>query len=445
MFRYLAYGLLALVVVGGGYYFYQVHQIESRLDDLASQLRPVGRLEHDGVSLRPGGEIRVHGLRFSPRGMSERVTAERVVLRGESIPAALRMGRELEQGRLPRELGLGVQALALPVDGDIFEMVSDSISPGLGFDAVGCDGRDQFSVRDLTAMEYWDLVGDLDVSYRLSENSDRVDLAFTLTTREMSRTRFDVQLALSGASRDVQSLAGADVRLETASMTFEDLGYYDRMLAFCADETGLSGEEYRASHLVAWQEAWAGVGVDLGEPAVEAYRDFLASPGTLTIDMDPGSDFDPARAMGLSPHRLARHLGISVSVDDESYGSLAPSRADPSDTEDSGSDSPSTAEQLPWESPTEDAEAGQADEDGAEDDAEASDESEPDPLRTVPPSELGSHTGRWVVLRMRDGAERQGRVVEVDGDRVRLEQRMSGGYAVVPVSRAEIAEVRVIR
>jgi len=42
----IVYALIAGLVAVGGSYFYQVHQINSALDDIGRQLSPVGRLDH---------------------------------------------------------------------------------------------------------------------------------------------------------------------------------------------------------------------------------------------------------------------------------------------------------------------------------------------------------------------------------------------------------------
>lgn len=443
MLRYLGLGLLALVIAGGGYYFYQVNRIENRIDELASRASPFGRLEHDGVSLRPGGRIRIHDIRFYPRGMDDSVSIGQIVLRGESLFKTLNLQEELQAGRVPQQMGVALQGIVLPVDGQLFELLTQQsgFSSGVMFDAAGCGDRTEFGARDLTGMDYWDLVGDIDASYELSRDNRRMTLNLTLGLREMSRNRIEVELAITGGGRDIQSLAGAEMELETASLVYEDQGFFDRMVDYCAEQTELSPSDYRAHHLAAWESAWSTLGMDPGEETVSAYAAFVDSPGTMTLSVDPVGDVNPAHLMGFSPYRIAERLGLRIAVNGEDFGAVALSQATQDGNEGEEESSSTTADTtLPWQS----SETETEDNDQSAEEERDTSESDSGPER-LSPSALPRLTGRWVVLHMNNGDEKTGRVVEVDGGRVRLEQRLSGGYAIVPVNRAEIREVRVIR
>lgn len=442
MLRYLGLGLLALVIAGGGYYFYQVNRIENRIDDLASRASAFGRLEHDGVSLRPGGRIRIHDIRFYPRGMDDSVSIGQIVLRGESLFKMLNLQEELEAGRFPRQMGVSFKGVVLPVDGQLFELLTQQsgFSSGVMFDAAGCGDRTEFGAHDLTGMDYWDLIGDVDMSYELSRDNRRMTVNMTFGLREMSRNRIEAELAIIGGGRDIQSLAGAEMELETASLVYEDQGFYDRMVDYCAEKTELSPADYKAHHLAAWESAWSTVGMDPGEETVSAYAAFVDSPGTMTLSIDPVGEVNPTHLMGLSPYRMAERLGLRIAVNGEDYGAVALSQATQDGNEGEEESSSTTADAtLPWQSSETD---GPETDDNDESAEQGRATSEPERLS---PSALPRLTGRWVVLHMSNGDQKTGRVVEVDGGRVRLEQRLSGGYAIVPVSQAEIRAVQVIR
>lgn len=446
MLRYLGLGLLALVVAGGGYYFYQVNRIESGLDDLASRASAFGRVEYDGVSLRPGGRIRIHDVRFHPRGLNESLSIGRIVLRGESLIQMLNLQKELQAGQFPRQMGISVQGVVLPVDGQLFEQLTQQsgFSSGLMFDAAGCGDRTEFDARDLTGMDYWDLIADVDASYELSRDNRRVTVNFTAGLREMARNRLEAELAIAGGGRDLQSLVGAEIELETARLVYEDQGFYERMVDYCADRTDLSPADYRTHHLEAWESAWSTLDMDPGEETVSAYAAFVESPGEMTLSIDPVGDVDPTHLTGLSPYRIAERLGLRVAVNGEDFGAVALSRASSSEDDDEEEDGGNTADTtLPWQSPESGGTETEDDDESTADDSNAS-PAESDYER-VSPSALPRLAGRWVVLHMNNGDEKAGRIVEVESGRVRLEQRLSGGYAVVPVNRAEIREVRVVR
>lgn len=443
MIRVLAYGLLAAAVLATGFYFYQVNRIENRLDEIATQLGPVGRLEYRRVSLSPGGEIRVHDLAFRPNGMDERVEVKRLAIRAESLPAILQVGRELDAGRMPAELGIGLEGLMLAVDGEIFASLygdDDGARPGL--QAAGCGHRRSFSNRDLTSMGYWDLLTDLDLSYRLAEGGESLDLSLDAFTHEMSRISLDGRLNLEAGSRELEALGMAmtSARLETLTVDYQDHGYYPNMLQFCAEETGQDAVAYRQQHLAAWEETWRSMGFSPGESTLSAYQSFLESPDRIRLTAAPARGLPLAQVPMFEPNRLVDRLDMRVAVNGESFGRLNWHPARSSQEEDSPEAGETTS--AGRSGPTNPAPAPGTSANEPEGEAE---QAEPSPFQSIRVSRLEAYEDEWVHLTLNDGKEWQGRVVEVGARQIRLERHMSGGYFVVSLNRGEIVEVRVRR
>ncbi|WP_406672316.1 hypothetical protein [Natronospira sp.] len=85
------YGLIAGLIAVGGFYFYQVHQINTAVDDISRQLSPVGRLEHGGASFSPFGEARINRLRFTPHDGNDEIAIRRVAVRTDGLLNLLRL------------------------------------------------------------------------------------------------------------------------------------------------------------------------------------------------------------------------------------------------------------------------------------------------------------------------------------------------------------------
>jgi ribosome maturation factor RimP len=61
----------------------------------------------------------------------------------------------------------------------------------------------------------------------------------------------------------------------------------------------------------------------------------------------------------------------------------------------------------------------------------------------VDKKDWGKHVAKPVRITFRDGRLREGRLSEIDGERVRLEMQLSAGSITLPIKIGEIKQVEV--
>ncbi|MCP1728351.1 hypothetical protein J2T60_002351 [Natronospira proteinivora] len=430
--RKLVYGLIAVLVAAGASYYYQVHQINRAVDDIGRQLAPFGRLEHGGASFSLSGEARINRLRFFPHESHEDIAVRRAAIRTGGLFNLMQINQTLQEGRLPSELGVSLRGARLPFDSFMFESMEEGgLGMGLPFEAAGCGDRLVFSSRDMTRMGFFTFTGFIDMGYETTGNIDAINWSLDAVAEGISRTYFSASMEMDAHSDHLQDLymAATSMYIGSVNMEYEDLGYYERVMEFCADEMDMPLDEYIDHHVEQWQLRWLEEGLVAGPDMVAAYREFLDDPGMLSAQIIPTGDVFSLFAQGVSLSRLLRNLNISVSIEGQDLGRLDLRTASREEQE------ALTGARRSWtrsddgdSASTEDDETGQLVQPG---------------WKTVSIDDIAQHRDASVRITLQDGREREGRLKEVEGGQLIIERRMRGGYMEVPVRHSDIEDIQV--
>ncbi len=424
----LFFSLILVAILAAGGYWWMTRQIASHMDDLATTLRPVGSLSYDAVRVSPGGAAYVVGIRFVPFGMAESVEVERVSITAENLWRLWRMSRDFEDGFIPSKLRLSLNGLKLSLDGQLVDGVEGGAFGGLLFDAAGCGDRREFSAMDLTGMDYWDLLLDASMAYRLENDGERIVLSMTSRGREMSELSATTTLELNATSRRVEELTMAffNARLESVHLSYRDLGFYPRMLDFCAAETGMSLTDYRDHHARQWRERWSEIGLEPGPEATVGYQRFLSSPEQIEIRLEPRWSMPVSRLASLDESGWIGETRIQFAVN---YGSMLEL-----DIATLGSDLPEPAEDATRADPTRPVTTASTERPSF------------DPYAGWQPvsfEHLTDHHQAAVIVLLKDGSRVTGHLMESDDREIHVRVRGVGGFFIRPYERDRIAEVRV--
>lgn len=441
--------LAGLLVLAAGAYFYYTWKISNQVDKLASQVAPIGTLNYDGVSLGLGGEARINGITFGLHGSTDRIRIRRIALRADNLYALWSLSSQLEDGRVPRSMGLSLRGLELAVDSDMYKTAQAGSFAGLSFDAAGCGDRQVFTPRDLTGMDFWDLLIDMDVRYRLLDQGRNMEISLRSRTHQM--VEFDVRavLELGTMIRDFQTLAASmtNARLESISMDYVDLGYYPRMLEYCSGDMNMTRSEYIDHHIRAWRDRWRQLELEAGESTVAAYRRFIESPDRLELILDPSYSPRLSQFQGGNPMDTLYQFKPQVSVNNGPAEPLEITALD--DARVATADT--LAESLEPTEPALSAGTPDMSEDSTTKTGDPATESpqpqvpaQPDSSWTdISPGQLSEYFDHRVELVTRDGKSYSGRVDRVDDARVHVQVRQRGGFFIIPVRSEEIASARV--
>lgn len=438
MKKYLLIAVLGLVALALGMNWYYTREIRQQLDRLSAAVAMFGQLTYDGVHLSPTGSIHIDELEFRPRqaGLPE-VGVERVSLDTGGLTDVIALKGRLESGELPPELGIRIRGLSLPFDAlpDTAAVQDSGASIGLPFAAAGCDGRRVFDLDDLARMDYLRWIADVEMHYRIVDRGARLEPLMRVRNRDAADLTLEAELDLRAGSMSAAAIMAAAQRadLRSFSLRYEDLGFYDRMLDFCADETDMTRAEYVQHHVQAWRTRWSQVGGEPRPELVEAYRDFIESPDRLRIATR--SQYS-VPVLGIGQYSLPAFLARMDTTVVVNASEPVPVALDPVTT------APRTAA-----APEADAQSGSAPAEAAPSVAGASSRASSSgagPRWTrVQVDALGTHVGRRIRID-RDDQRHVGVLEAVEPDRIRIRVQGVGGYYVRPLDRAAIASASVL-
>ena len=450
MKKLLLFTVVGLVVLAVGVNWYYTRQIRDQLDRMANAVSMFGTLSYDSVRLSPGGAININALSFRLHEGRGGVDIGRISLRTANLMALLSLESQLERGRLPEALGLSIEGIRFPLDGALATMArevpgsrSPSGSTSLLLAAEGCDGRTRFSANDLMHMDYFDIRADVEARYQFIDNGNSLRVSASARTEDASAIQVSATFDLLSGTLSVRDLARSmqNARLGSFSLEYEDLGYYERMLAFCAEEMSMSRSEYIAHHLQAWKQAWTRFDARPGRETVAAYEAFLEEPQQLSIssNSETGVAIDAVDHYAISDLlermdvRLMVNHGAPQPLDFRSAGESPANVASTQRPPGAGSAVASPeSEAAPATSPAAGAEAD------APPKAAAQSASR---WVEVDPGEIAAHRGQRVRVRMDSGDRYAGRLTRVDSDNIHIRVEGVGGFHVRPLSRGEIRDV----
>ncbi|MFU8831470.1 MAG: hypothetical protein ACNA7J_04860 [Wenzhouxiangella sp.] len=423
-------GLLIVAVLLA--HWHTARQVENRLERIATQISPIGRLSWDSVRVGYTGAVNVSRVRFDPHDSRDILAIEQLSFDSGSLLSLLSINRELEGGRLPVALGLNVRGLKLPVNRELSAMLAGA-SPGLPFASAGCRGHEDFTLYDLTHLDYWELVIDLSLDYRLVSQGEHLELNYRMRTRQLDEVSARIRLDLGSGSRELEAVfAGLlSSRLLLASQDYTDLGFYSRLLAYCAEQNGLETADYIALHVAAWTDSWQAIGLDPGPLVQAGYKHFLANPQSVTISARPEHGI-ALSSLGNAPglELLARvsaefsiNDGIPVDLTFNKIDRIVPSRPAIAETETGGTE-PGAATSAPRV--PEDIVLGVI----------------PN-WQDIEPGTAASHIGDRAIVHTSGGDRYSGRIVGMVNGELHLSMQTRQGQFIRPVALNRIDRIQV--
>src|SRR3989442_3369797 len=175
-------GLVVFVMAAlGGTGLYIRHQITTTLDDAARRLSPVAEVRYAGVSVTPGGTVRIRKVDIQPRMSDDPVRIEGIEVETPGLWFLLTGSKQLREGRLPEHLRATVRGLALNLGGPVAEMVDRTMAGGVSSSGVApasnCGDVRTFDFNAYQRLGYTALVFDISLGYRF----EKQDGPFRLT------------------------------------------------------------------------------------------------------------------------------------------------------------------------------------------------------------------------------------------------------------------------
>lgn len=460
---WLGAGVLVAAAVYGTYWY----QVKNKVDELAEQLAPFADVQYGTIYAHPNGTVGVNALSITPLAMHAPISISQVRIRA-GTPLDLLLGSD----EPPEELFVTLAGVEQSMESAFFhelqkqmDLVREAnplyISPA----ALGCGNIRQFDVNAVRMMGYRDLEMDVELHYRGDDVARKITFEAMVDVRNMGETR--MKMAFSADPRQLKNplMATGSARLDAFEVDYRDTGYNQRLTSLCAREAEMQPATYRRHHHELFAR-WVEVnGIELPDAWMAAYADLQQNGARMSLALTPIGGFGSAEMMVMSddPRYLIEKLNPSVTINDTAldlngvqWNELLVQVAQ------AGSGTRVARERQP---------VPVVDEVVAEEvveavvDADASAVTVTDPVETAAPvtkitrvakpraksfqetpvAKLGGHVGAHVRIFTYFGNDVEGRLVAVDADGIRVEQRLAQGMAEYPLEYARIQQVEVYR
>lgn len=416
--------LLVIVVGGYGAAHWQVTRtVKNQLDQAAQMAAGVGRLTYGQIWVLPTGEVRVHNLNFLANSQGGDVRIQRASLQTDNLLELVQLGQSLSNDEVPQRMALKLSGIQLDLDS--MRPLADN-STQQHFLAAGCgDERTYFNFTDFDNMGYRQTRSDMTIEYQLSPGRDTLQLDGEFTTDSMYRMSARLVVALTEAQGAAAMMGASLIQVQ---LQIDDLGYVPEVMAYCARETGLSIEAYKTLHLIAWQQLWQQLGVELGDSVVEAYASYIEQPGSMRLESY--ARLNPMQLMMISdPQAMLDLIAPQIVVNDGQPTPVQltlalPQRAPVPDNDQSQPDATQTEPARPTPEPTQTKQAPRVIE--------------------VPVANLADWLNTDMIINLEDGREFRGEVESLNDEELQFKQSVFGGTMVMPVARDTIRRVRVV-
>jgi|GEM_PF-2234794 len=429
-------GLLLAMIAAGVVYWQMTARIETQLERAAGQLSPIGRLTWDTVSVDPRGRVLIRDLRFLPRDSRDSISIDELGLNAGSMPALLRFSDRINDGLLPRQAGISVRGLRVPITPAMENWPIQQSGLTLPLATAGCPDFEQLSLYDLTELDYWELMIDAELDYRVGigvlEINNRVSVA------ELSRNRQSWRLELDSTPERLDELITlpTQARLQRVELEHTDHGFHQRLMTLCTERAGLTANQYQRRHVDAWLEGWAMAGMQPGRLVVAGYRHYLAQPESIRIIAEPAAAplLDTLGQTSLAD--IVLRISPMFIINDGSPVELNITRRAP----------PVMPEPIEPEILTRPERIFTPPSGNTEDDDSAPPVIIVGPVpgwEEINPARISNHYGDRARIELNDGSTLRGRIVSSDDESMQLMTRSRAGQFSRPVAIDQIQKIEV--
>jgi len=310
--------VLVAAVIGGikGFIYYKV---TSQLNDAIAVLSPFARISYEGVSSGLDGGVTVEGVKVNAYGNGLSVDVDEIAVKFPDIQTLLFIGEDLKKQVLPKEMNLSLRHVRMDLQSlkpYMTMLQAQSQQPFQDYSLLGCgDLSKSDPLKVLQQLGYSELDSSVSLGYSWDRSSKNLTVKSYVRWHEMSASEAIIDLGQVAALSAMAMMS--EPELKRISISLEDEGYNKRLVDHCAASQDVSGDDFIILHMAMLRSALAEQGVQLGENLFEVYRYYLNSEGPLKFQMYPDSIQRLANMDMFKPSDLPALLGLEIHKGDE--------------------------------------------------------------------------------------------------------------------------------
>lgn len=464
--------VLFLALIAGAAYGYVWYQTKTFLDSTVQSSAPFAQLTYRKFFVDPRGLIRVDGVQMVPQGYRSPVDVGAVTLRSDDPLFFLDPEGRIERGEFPAFLSVALDNLAVDVNSDFIKAMQPSEAELLlhmqepNLEALGCGDVLAFTPEISARMGVGRTVTDMAITVRANNDQGSLDIFSEVDTTGLFSVTTDLSLSFAAGYLKPATLAAANPRLKALEIDYRDLGYFAKRDRYCAGNAGVDEATYRDNHLELVKQRAEAYAMRVPDILWQAYMDANTKGADVSFGMSPVGGLGAEVMLGLgSPVELIDRLRLRLSInnkpvdlnqvdwlalmpDPEAAMQVAKPQAVPQPRPEAVVDENSSAEIS---------EAG-VDQLSQPDQPESQTAMiefpgmAPKPVpapavkfRRTDFDDLGQYVYSDIRIFTYYGNRVEGRLEAVEGDTIKILQRVGKGLAIYPVDRNKLEVIEVMR
>lgn len=387
------------------------YSVKDALNDARESMSSVASLEHSRILFPVFGAFGATGIRIQPHIFEDAITIGSALVNIQDPVDKYSFLRATMNDTLPTRFNFSLNQVRVPLNGDIatwLDRRAPTTGTGGGTPAV-CHAGGALSVRDIKAMGYEELVGDVLIDYTYDRRGGGLVTYMSVKFKDMFEITLEGKIPAGEVVFAVDKLDGVP-KISDLSISVSDSSWSNRFNRYCADAMGITETEYIQQSVSEMEKMFATIGFLPSEELMAGLKKLTAGAVPLTLNLNPRDPLDVTQlATGGDPVVLIDKLGIEVVIDGKPIQNLG-----------------AATDELP------------ADTDQAE--VQPDETYKPTPVR-----ELTLYLKNQVKIRTDDGKVHEGYLDSIDAGKIVMTRHLVGGSVTFDVDRKNVKEVLVLR
>lgn len=311
--------VLLIALVAGGAYGYYWYQVKTFVDQKIVELSPFAQVTYDQLIVDPRGEIRLEKLTFTPRDIPTSIPIRSIGFKSSDPMFFFDPAGRADRGEWPSFLALSVNQLTVDINNNL--VPTSAIPEGdvdyqaVDLNALACGDVSRFTPSVMQEMG----IRSTDINIVLSADIDNalggLEMTLDFDMSGIGQVQASVDLAYAAGYLKSGTAMAANPRLTYLSSVYQDLGFYSKRDTYCSEKTGVAPEEYRQLHVDAVADYLKRIGMTVPPVLMQAYQDGTDKGSRFEVTMRPIGGLGTEVIMGLgAPDEIIDRLGLKLLV-----------------------------------------------------------------------------------------------------------------------------------
>lgn len=402
-----------------GFHYYVKYQLDAAI----LQAAPKATIHYQDLNTSLGGNIDVLGIDVVPTGMEQGIFIRSAHVSGpDALSYLVRQIPALGESGPPKRLTVVINGIELDISGDKAGKL-DSLAERSGYEKIDGTQRDLCHVgggasfSQFQELGFDKVQGDMKFGYQYAPVGKKLYADVDLDLKGMQHVTMSATLN-NVPALDAQQVLG--ILLARLKVTYDYAPEFGKkVVEYCAQKRNLTPEQFKLLMMDDMIREIEKNGLVLGVGLKTALKDFLANWGTLLVEISPPRPVGMFELMQLPREQIAEKLGLQLVVNDQLVTDLSFRVLEGislirrnSGAGEKTKPSPPRIEYT-WE------------------------------YHKVAAGRLANYLDHKVIIREHDGRVHEGKLIDVAGGRVSIQQRVSGGKFTAHLLSSNIASAQV--